>query len=175
MSRILFFISRRNSFLFRLWRAPWEPLAILVALGSFIYIGTVSWDGVSGKVRGTQVSPAIFATYSNCHGQAKQFCVVDGDTIRFEGVKIRISDIDTPEVFSPKCRYEADLGRKATQRMQVLLNEGPVTLMRNGSRDVDRYGRKLLVVMRSEQSLGDILVTEGLARRWDGARRSWCG
>jgi endonuclease YncB( thermonuclease family) len=42
-------------------------------------------------------------------------------------------------------------------------------------RDADRYGRKLRVVTRNGRSLGDILVAEGLARRWDGRRRSWCG
>jgi endonuclease YncB( thermonuclease family) len=37
------------------------------------------------------------------------------------------------------------------------------------------YGRKLRILVRNGRSLGDTLVAEGLARRWDGARRSWCG
>jgi endonuclease YncB( thermonuclease family) len=101
-------------------------------------------------------------------------CVIDGDTIRYGGVKIRLADIDTPEVFSPKCPDEASLGRQATGRLQELLNAGPVGLMPI-ERDADRYGRKLRVVTRNGRSLGDILVAEGLARRWDGRRRSWCG
>jgi endonuclease YncB( thermonuclease family) len=121
------------------------------------------------------VTGSADAHFVNCAGQSKSFCVVDGDTIRFEGEKIRIADIDTPEVFSPKCASEAELGREATRRMQALLNDGPVSLVRIGSRDQDRYGRKLRIVQRDGQSLGDILVAEGLARRWDGARRSWCG
>lgn len=151
----------------------------MVATGSMIYIGVfyVSsiWANPQPTASSVQTPPAIFTTYSNCNGQAKQFCVVDGDTLRFEGVKVRISDIDTPEVFSPKCRFEADLGEKATLRLQALLNAGPVSLARSGSRDEDQYGRKLRVVMRDGQSLGAILVAEGLARRWDGARHSWCG
>ncbi|HEX5077882.1 MAG TPA: thermonuclease family protein [Geminicoccaceae bacterium] len=101
-------------------------------------------------------------------------CVIDGDTIRYGGVKIRIADIDTPEVFSPRCPYEANLGRQATARLMELLNAGPFELVPI-DRDTDRYGRKLRILERGGRSLGQTLVAEGLARRWDGARRSWCG
>jgi endonuclease YncB( thermonuclease family) len=101
-------------------------------------------------------------------------CVVDGDTIWHGGVKIRLADIDTPEVFSPKCASEAALGRQATERLLELINAGPFEVVRSG-RDADRYGRKLRILERHGRSLGDTLVAEGLARRWDGARRSWCG
>jgi endonuclease YncB( thermonuclease family) len=110
-----------------------------------------------------------------CAGRRQASCVVDGDTIWHGGVKIRLADIDTPEVFSPKCASEAALGRRATGRLQELLNAGPFEVVPSGSRDADRYGRKLRIVVRDGRSLGDILIAEGLARRWDGARRSWCG
>mgnify|MGYP000049760326 CR=1 FL=1 len=39
----------------------------------------------------------------------------------------------------------------------------------------DRYGRKLRIVMRNGQSLGGVLVSEGLARNYEGGRRDgWC-
>jgi endonuclease YncB( thermonuclease family) len=117
---------------------------------------------------------AAGSSFPLCAGRSPQNCVIDGDTIRYGGVKIRLADIDTPEVFSPKCPDEASLGRQATGRLQELLNAGPVGLMPI-ERDADRYGRKLRVVTRNGRSLGDILVAEGLARRWDGRRRSWCG
>ena len=101
-------------------------------------------------------------------------CVVDGDTIWYGGVKIRLADIDTPEVFSPKCASEAALGRQATERLLALINAGPFEVV-PGSRDEDRYGRKLRTIERNGRSLGDALIAEGLARPWDGARRSWCG
>jgi endonuclease YncB( thermonuclease family) len=44
----------------------------------------------------------------------------------------------------------------------------------SGDRDADRYGRKLRVLVRGGQSLGEQLVQEGLARSWDGARHPWC-
>jgi endonuclease YncB( thermonuclease family) len=109
-----------------------------------------------------------------CAERRQANCVIDGDTIRYGGVKIRIADIDTPEVFSPTCASEAALGERATERLLALLNAGPIELVPIG-RDTDRYGRKLRVIERGGRSLGETLVAEGLARRWDGRRRSWCG
>jgi endonuclease YncB( thermonuclease family) len=102
-------------------------------------------------------------------------CVIDGDTIRFGGVKIRLEDIDAPETQEPRCASEAARGRRATARLLELINAGPFELVRAGEREVDRYGRRLRTIERDGRSLGDMLIAEGLARRWDGARRSWCG
>lgn len=112
--------------------------------------------------------------YSLCQSAAQQSCVIDGDTIRHNGIKIRIADIDTPEISEPKCASEAALGHRAKERLLKLLNEGPFDLIYPGGRDEDVYGRKLRVLMREGKSLGMTLVDEGLARRWTGARRSWC-
>ena len=100
-------------------------------------------------------------------------CVVDGDTFWFEGEKYRIADIDTPETHPPRCAEEAVLGKAATKRLQRWLNEGAFTL-ESIDRDTDHYGRKLRVVTRSGTSVGDALVGEGRARRWEGHRRPWC-
>jgi len=54
-----------------------------------------------------------------------------------------------------------------------LINAGPFELVRY-DRDEDQYGRKLRIIKRDGRSIGDTLIVEGLARRWDGARRSWC-
>lgn len=104
----------------------------------------------------------------------RKTCVVDGDTFWLDGVKIRIADIDTPEISEPKCDSEYDLGMKATHRLRELLNEGPFELNSIGNRDEDRHGRKLRVVVRNGRSLGDQLVSEGLARTWSGRREPWC-
>jgi endonuclease YncB( thermonuclease family) len=108
-----------------------------------------------------------------CGSGARINCVVDGDTIWLGGQNIRIADIDTPEIFSPQCAAERERGERAARRLQQLVNAGPIEL-RRGLRDEDRYGRKLRTLHRDGRSLGDILVAEGLARKWDGARRGWC-
>jgi endonuclease YncB( thermonuclease family) len=115
----------------------------------------------------------LSARFGFCHTGGGRNCVVDGDTFWFEGEKYRIADIDTPETHPPRCAEEAALGRAATERLQRWLNEGAFSL-ENVDRDADRYGRKLRIVTRGGASVGDALVGEGLARRWEGRRRPWC-
>ena len=100
--------------------------------------------------------------------------MVDGDTFWLAGRKIRIADIDTPEIGEPKCDAEFALGMKATRRLRELLNAGPFTLEAIHVRDQDKYGRDLRVVVRNGRSIGDQLVQEGLARTWSGRREPWC-
>lgn len=115
------------------------------------------------------------AQFEPCVGSGRVTCIVDGDTIWYRGTKIRIADIDTPEVSRPACAREARLGDAATARMRALLNEGAFTLAANPQgRKTDRYGRALRVAMRDGESLGMTLVREGLAEKWGGPRRNWC-
>ena len=111
---------------------------------------------------------------SICGAEVRRTCVVDGDTIWLRSEKIRIADIDTPEVSQPRCEFEYQLGMKATYRLRDLLNEGPWSVVPIGNRDEDDYGRKLRVLTRDGQSIGDMLVTEGLAQSWTGRREPWC-
>ena len=113
-------------------------------------------------------------TFGKCHSGGGLNCVVDGDTFWIDGEKVRIADIDTPETHPSRCAEEARLANAATDRLQVLLNAGAFEL-EPIRRDTDRYGRKLRIVVRNGQSLGGILVSEGLARSYAGGRRdSWC-
>jgi micrococcal nuclease len=41
-------------------------------------------------------------------------------------------------------------------------------------RDRDKYGRTLAYVLVDGKDLGNELVSRGLARKWEGRRRSWC-
>lgn len=122
----------------------------------------------------TGQADAVSASFSMCGWGSRRNCVIDGDTFVFQGEKIRIADIDAPETAQPKCASEAALGKQATKRLRALLNEGPFTLEQWGSRDRDQYGRSLRMVSRDGHSLGDILVSEGLARPWTGRRLPWC-
>jgi endonuclease YncB( thermonuclease family) len=152
--------------------------ASLIGVG--VGIASFGLPGLSGAQDGGAVSfsaPALAApmrTFSFCHTGGGINCVVDGDTIWMDGVKIRVADIDAPETHPPRCQYEADLGSRATRRLLELVNAGPITAEPSGYREEDRYGRKLRVLMRGGQSLGSILVSEGLARPWDGRRHPWC-
>lgn len=113
------------------------------------------------------------ARFSLCGVGVRINCVIDGDTFWYRGEKIRIADINTPEVSKPACAREAQLGAAATERLHSLLNEGAFTL-EPIDRDRDQHGRLLRTVTRDGESVGAVLVTEGLAEEWRGYRGSWC-
>jgi endonuclease YncB( thermonuclease family) len=117
-------------------------------------------------------SPEIRADFDLCFVGSGYNCVVDGDTFWYHGSRVRMADIDTPETHPPRCAREAELGRRATLRLQELLNQGPFTLEAI-DQDHDQYGRELRIVTRNGASLGSQLVNEGLARRWTGHREPW--
>lgn len=100
--------------------------------------------------------------------------IIDGDTFDYGRTRVRIADIDTPEV-DGRCAYETALAARAARRLGALLAAGPFELRPLASgRDEDRYSRKLRIVTRGGRSLGDVLVAEGLARTWTGRREPWC-
>ena len=156
----------------------WLPAGLLIGIGAgFIVTGTTTEmpDFLAGLAKAPQARVTGTGEYRLCGRANYSNCVIDGDTIRHGGVKIRLADIDAPETFSPKCPSEAALGQRTTQRLVELMNAGPFEVVRIGPRDEDTYGRKLRVIERGGRSVAETLVTEGLARRWDGARRGWCG
>ncbi|KUR72539.1 nuclease [Novosphingobium fuchskuhlense] len=143
------------------------PLAVLAALvpGS---LALPAWGAASPAPSDREA-----AIFSRCEGPARVTCVVDGDTFWYRGLKIRIADINAPELGHPSCASEARLAEAATRRLTDLLNAGPFTLAIDG-RETDRYGRALRVVRRGGRSLGEVLEREGLAEHWHGRRGDWC-
>ncbi len=117
---------------------------------------------------------AVSARFGLCSFGQGRNCVIDGDTFLVGGMRVRIADIDTPELSPSRCAEEERLGRAAKARLRELLNQGPFELAQVGDRDVDQHGRQLRVVVRNGQSIGDRLVAEGLARTWTGRREPWC-
>lgn len=98
--------------------------------------------------------------------------VHDGDTIRCGAERIRIQNIDAPELpDSPKCQdyrrsyawcdYAA--GYKSRDALQALLTRGPARIQRMGQ---DKYGRTLARVTVNGKDAGTYLVGLGLARWW---------
>ena len=178
-------VPRRRAARSNLWLAPVMAVAFVAALATFQRF-PMEVDGVAAPVAtlfagdGRAAGPdrvqtdTLSAHFTLCHSGGGNNCVVDGDTFWFAGEKYRIADIDTPETHPARCAEEAALGGAATERLQQWLNGGAFSLESAG-RDSDRYGRKLRIVTRGGASVGSLLVDEGLARRWEGARRPWCG
>ncbi len=100
--------------------------------------------------------------------------VWDGDSIRLgttrQAEALRIFNIDAPEI-EGQCAYESDLALQSKKRLAELLQGRGVEILRQGT---DRYGRTLAAIRVEARDVGDILVSEGLARTWTGRREPWC-
>ena len=151
----------------------WSSFLVITAAMSMALFLAIFLSGGPTGTRAAIGMDSHRARFGSCFGPIRTTCVVDGDTFWFEGRKIRIADINTPEIANPGCYYERELGQRAKARLQALLNDGAFSLERI-DRDQDRYGRDLRIVTRNGESLGDILVEEGLAEEWQGYRRDWC-
>ncbi|WP_332310943.1 thermonuclease family protein [Novosphingopyxis sp. YJ-S2-01] len=95
--------------------------------------------------------------------------MVDGDTAWVNGEKIRLANIDAPEIRG-KCSSERALAIAARNRLATLLRPG-FQIHRTGT---DRYGRTLARITVDGVDVGRVLVVEGLAREWTSRREPWC-
>ena len=112
------------------------------------------------------ISPLLAAAaLAVCPPGPRVSCVVDGDTLWWQGEKIRIAEIDAPEI-NGRCPAERALAVRSRGRLVELLNAGPVRFTRVGT---DRYGRTLARF----DGVSETLIREGLAQPWP-RKRSWC-
>lgn len=112
-----------------------------------------------------------------CQLANDQPCVIDGDTFIWRGERIRIANIDAPEVRTAKCDAEQRLGVVAGNRLSQLLASGAVSIIPGDpatGRQRDRHKRLLAIVIVDGQDVGETLVAERLARPWGGRRSPWC-
>jgi endonuclease YncB( thermonuclease family) len=98
--------------------------------------------------------------------------VHDGDSIRCGSERIRIANIDAPEMpDSPKCKdarqsyawCDFRLAVQSRDVLRALLSRGAVRIVRLGT---DPYGRTLATVTVNGIDAGEYLIQSGLARRW---------
>lgn len=106
---------------------------------------------------------------------ADKTCLVDGDTLWLAGENIRLRNFDTPEPQSAICggAAEVELAHRASARMLKLLNGSDWTIERFGL-DSTSSKRRLATIRIGGQDVGDILINEGLARRWPDGDEFWC-
>ena len=102
--------------------------------------------------------------------------VIDGDTLRAGGERIRLTGIDAPEL-SQTCRdaqsREWPCGRAAKTRLIDLVSRGGVACTARGH---DRYSRTLAVCSAGGiADLGAALVREGYAVNYDRYTSDYAG
>ncbi len=119
--------------------------------------------------------PMESARASLADGQ--QLYVIDGDTIWLNREKIRIANIDTPEISNAKCESELTRGLEAKAALKRLLDGQEIQITRGDPktrRMIDQYGRTLALVAVNGKDVGETLIGRNLARRWTGKRLPWC-
>lgn len=94
----------------------------------------------------------------------RHHCVHDGDTIWWEGEKIRIAGIGAPEL---------DADRESTRRRAIAARDRLVRLLAVNRPVINRigqdcYGRTLAFLEIDGRRVGEQLIVEGHARRWTG-------
>ncbi len=102
--------------------------------------------------------------------------VIDGDTFDVGAERVRIANIDAPELHRAKCDAEKRLAVLAKKRLEELL-AGDIEIVPGDlgtGRKKDRNGRTLATIRIGGVDIGEQLIAEGLVRPWEGKRKSWC-
>lgn len=145
-----------------------------IILGSGVGAGIHFWP-TSASAERVGLTSAATISFSLCAGSSDTNCVVDGDTIRMSGDKIRLVGFNTPEISEPACAAEAARGEQAKLRLLELLNSGELAFAATADRNRDRYGRLLRQVQVDGSDVADTLISEGLAEPYQGGqKRDWC-
>lgn len=159
-----------------------DPITRALAFAALFAVCALGWVSVDQFVPGEQtltrwLSPAPVADarrvqFAMC-GRDRHTCIVDGDTIWLDGRNLRLQSYDTPEPYNDICggQTEIALAHRASARLRDLLSTNAFTVQSSGQ---DRYGRTLATIRIDGRDVGDILIEEGLARRWPDGQEFWC-
>lgn len=141
-------------------------------LGMVMAVGyaQMAWSGVKA------IMPVANATEPP---SCTSLSVHDGDTMRCDGERIRLANIDAPELSgSSRCSAKSRqrlagsnnppwcdhaLGARSRDALRSFVAGGRVAIRRQG---VDRYGRTLATVSVGGRDAGAYLIGQGLARAW---------
>ena len=138
-------------------------LMVVVATVSVVsaYTGTGFFHNIPQSQYSGMSEKDILDKYNNttCHVEVKGLCtkVVDGDTIYVEGIgKIRFVGVNTPEKGVNGSGTSTDFVKKLCLNKEVGIDV-------DNSKEHDRYGRTLGVVIVDGKNVNEMLLKEGLA------------
>lgn len=164
--------------------------AVALVFALFMVVASVSslWQPNGSTVTSSEELPPK----SSNPGKPPRFTITDGDTIHIAGEEngTRLVGFNTPEKFSPQCAREEQLAHRATARLKELVSTSSISLTkvacscRPGTEGTKKcnYGRSCAILKANGQSVGDILISEGLAAPFvcgpngcPPTPRPWCG
>lgn len=88
----------------KIWRRNLAMPAIVLGIMSTI----APTASAASMTRAASNMPSL--QFEKCAGGHRIACVIDGGTLWVDGTKVRIADIDAPEISGPKCASELALG-----------------------------------------------------------------
>jgi hypothetical protein len=104
--------------------------------------------------------------------------VVDGDTVKIAGIRIRLTDFDAPELFSPKCPAEYARAQAAKLELQRLIGQIKLELVPCAYYN---YGRLCAKATVNGEPLSEHMIKAELAAPyvcrpgWCPQKIDWCG
>ena len=137
---------------------PWLPLAALVSVAAVVYVGAEFFPN-NGGGSGNEIVRRASVIDSDLQGPAR---VIDGDTIKIAGQRVRLHGIDAPEWRQPciKNGREWACGEAATDALKRMVGARLVTCE---VLDLDRYGRLVARCTADGQDIGAAMVRQGWA------------
>ena len=145
-------------------------------LQAALFVGVFAATVVGGLVWTSGVRPLAWFEKQRSQPLSGNVRVIDGDTIRVDGERIRIASIDTPEMPPhSRCAAEAVLAQRAKANLEQMVASGrQFAFIPNLGRERDVYGRLLGGVVIDGVDVGRAQLEAGLAQRWMGQHAVWC-
>ena len=135
---------------------------------------TYSYNPSLGAILATLFSFVMARRVRHIAIEPHAVSVLDGDTIRVAATTYRLAGLDTPEVFTPRCANERELGRHAMQALTTLIHQSAslsVEIIQ-----LDRYERTVARLSIDGVDAADLMIGFGHGRPYDGhsKRHAWC-
>lgn len=100
--------------------------------------------------------------------------VIDGDTIDIRGERVRVVNLDAPDVGShARCPIEERRGQSA-KAYAIRLVRAASNIGVTDRAGQDRYGRSLARVTLDGQDFAGMMIAAGHGRPWQGRSSDWC-
>jgi len=131
---------------------------------------SLNWDEVNSDTEELSFENQVIT--------GKVVSVYDGDTVKcvfplnnkFYKWNCRINGIDTPEIRT-RSKLEKEMGFKARDFLREKILKKMVEIHCG---EFDKYGRLLVNIKLDNQDMSELLISEGLAFKYDGGtRQNW--